>query len=246
MTFLLNSEVNLEKVSNLTKKALEMFESVSDEEWARRDVIFKKEVQSGLIAKQKQYDETLVKNGFDIDQINFLKNCKNPKRGEIVITHQILDNNPIEKLRKIVKEEVFKDTNNRSYILSGDCGRGKTLISHLIALKYVYRGLSVKLVSDKQFRLDAVKISKGEMSINSYIYCDLLVLDDIAKLRKPLSDTAIDLLNDIICERIRLNKKLIGTTNKNIVNLLEKSTQDRMRGRYRILHFKGKSLRRSL
>lgn len=231
------------KIGDLANDVKKMFDNVTDEEWKRRDDILKKDEAQILANRLRERDETLKKSGFDFSEIEFIRNYnKNLIGNGITFKHQILEN-PKAKEIKIIGDEIFRDDINLSYIFRGDHGRGKTLLCHYIANGFIQKDLSVLLVSDKQFRKDAMRWGKDELCINRYISVDFLALNDINRMTKPLTPTAIDFFNEVICGRVKKRKKTIITGNKSIKSIVTTVTIDRMRGFYKTLYFYGESMR---
>lgn len=142
-----------------------------------------------------------------------------------------------------------EDTKNMLYY--GGCGLGKTFLCSCIAKKMMDSGKSVIYTSstglfseyeDYKFgKCDAAVFSEKMDMIKE---ADLLIIDDLGT--EVQSSFSVQLLNEIINDRLLMGKRIIISTNLTMKGIVEKYT-DRVASRiyegFEILHFVGTDIR---
>ena len=144
-----------------------------------------------------------------------------------------------------------KNENAKNMFFYGGCGFGKTFLSSCIAKKMMDEGKTVVYTSASGLFSDYEDYKFGKKENDNFEdmrelmkECDLLILDDLGC--EVQSALVIQLLNEIINERIISKKKMIISTNMNMKGMAARYT-DRITSRiyeaFEILHFAGTDIR---
>ncbi len=161
-----------------------------------------------------------------------------------------------ERMQYVLKEcRKYADSFGNSdaaenLLFLGGTGLGKTHLSTSIAKKVIEKGYSVIYESSQSIlaAYEAEKFSKaksGESSVEKYLSCDLLIIDDLgAEFSTQFTQTALyNLLNTRICA----GKAMIVSSNLNdgsaIADKYENSITSRLIGNFRSLRFCGSDIR---
>ncbi len=169
--------------------------------------------------------------------------------------------NKIEKLgisekenMKIILEKAkafCENENSKSLFFYGGCGFGKTFLSSCVAKKMLDTGKTVIYTSAVNLfsEYEDYKYGKGDLDAFREKHemiktADLLIIDDLGAEAK--SAISIQLLNEIMAERLPKNKRMIISTNLTMKGISADYT-DRVASRiyesFEILHFVGKDIR---
>ncbi len=144
-----------------------------------------------------------------------------------------------------------ENENSKNMLYYGSCGLGKTFLCSCIAKKVMDSGKSVIYTSATSLFSEYEDFKFGKKDANVFAEkmdmikeADLLIIDDLGT--EVQSSFSVQLLNEIINERIALGKKIIISTNLTMKGILEKYT-DRVASRiyesFEILHFVGNDIR---
>lgn len=158
---------------------------------------------------------------------------------------------PITNNYKALKEfaEEFNDNTNRSWLLFGPTGLGKTHLSTAVARVVIERGYSVVYESAQGMISDfeAVRFGRDYESHREdrYFDCDLLIIDDLG-IEIANQFTASCIYN-VITSRINGNKCTIINTNLSQSEMRDRYADritSRLFGEFRPLLFAGTDIRR--
>lgn len=144
-----------------------------------------------------------------------------------------------------------KNENARNLFFYGGCGFGKTFLSSCVAKKMMDNGKTViytsaiGLFSDyEDYKFGKKENDDFETKREVIKEADLLIIDDLGC--EVTTAYAIQLLNEIMNERVLSKKKMIISTNMNMKGIASRYT-DRVASRiyecFDILHFVGTDIR---
>lgn len=144
-----------------------------------------------------------------------------------------------------------ENENAKNMIYYGGCGLGKTFLCSCIAKKIMDSGKSVIYTSAtsifseyEDFKFGKKDPAEFSEKMDMMKEADLLIIDDLGT--EVQSAFAVQLLNEIINERLSLGKRIIISTNLTMKGIVEKYT-DRIASRiyegFEILHFVGTDIR---
>lgn len=144
-----------------------------------------------------------------------------------------------------------ENKNAKNMIYYGGCGLGKTFLCSCIAKKLMDGGESVIYTSSTSLFSEYEDFKFGKKDPNEFAdkmdmikEADLLIIDDLGT--EVQSSFSVQLLNEIINERLSLGKRIIISTNLTMKGIVEKYT-DRVASRiyesFEILHFVGNDIR---
>lgn len=147
--------------------------------------------------------------------------------------------------------EFCENEKAKNMLYYGGCGLGKTFLCSCIAKKMMDNGKSVIYTSATSLFSEYEDFKFGKKDADTFIAkmemikdADLLIIDDLGTEVK--SQFSVQLLNEVINERIALGKKIIISTNLNMRGIKEAYT-DRVASRiyesFEILHFVGTDIR---
>ncbi|MBO5060033.1 MAG: ATP-binding protein [Clostridia bacterium] len=139
----------------------------------------------------------------------------------------------------------------KSLFFYGGCGFGKTFLSSCIAKKMMDDGKIVIYTSASSLFSDYEDYKFGKKPSEEFVLkremmkeAELLIIDDLGT--EVISAFSVQLLNEILTERIALKKKIIISTNMNMKGISAKYS-DRIASRiyeaFEILHFVGTDIR---
>ncbi|MBQ3876200.1 MAG: ATP-binding protein [Oscillospiraceae bacterium] len=134
-------------------------------------------------------------------------------------------------------------------LLGGGTGLGKTHLSLAIVKEVLKKGYSVVYISAVQLvlNLEGHRFNSDEQnkySIDSFLECDLLVIDDFGS--EPISSFSVASVYNIINTRLMQQKQTIINTNlsgQRIVDQYEERVASRLLGEYYVLKFYGRDIR---
>ncbi len=143
------------------------------------------------------------------------------------------------------------DSEAKNMFFYGGCGFGKTFLSSCVAKRMMDVGKSVIYTSASGLFSDYEDYKFGKKPSDEFADkrdmikdADLLIIDDLGT--EVLSAFSVQLLNEILNERISLKKKIIISTNMNMKGISSRYS-DRIASRiyeaFEILHFVGSDIR---
>lgn len=146
----------------------------------------------------------------------------------------------------------FCDNKNaKNMLYYGGCGLGKTFLCSCIAKKMMDNGKSViytsatSLFSEyEDFKFGKKDASEFANKMEMIKEAELLIIDDLGT--EVQSQFSVQLLNEIINERLALGKRIIISTNLNMGGIVSKYTErvaSRIYEGFEIMHFVGKDIR---
>lgn len=116
--------------------------------------------------------------------------------------------------------------------LWGPTGRGKTHLAYAIAQNMARKGLSVEILSMRDFvnRFRLIRPDEEVAQVKQLTRVDVLVIDDLGSVRS--SDFSIDILLDVLNKRFLQEKNgLVVTSNLFFDDLARKNNDDRITSR---------------
>lgn len=131
---------------------------------------------------------------------------------------------------------------NNFVILKGKLGRGKTYTS-VAFLKYIYFNKNIIGHFIRCHTLPTMEIKELKKYINSLIYKNLIVLDDIFFIKS--NKFVLELIGSLILGRIENDKKTIITINENLEDLFDNRIVDKMKEEFKTIEFDGKNRRKN-
>ena len=148
-----------------------------------------------------------------------------------------------KKARRFVDEFEKLD---KSLLLLGKTGLGKTYLSTCIAKSLLLRGKSVIYVSAVDFfrTLENNRFSDNADEISMFEQCDLLIIDDLATESK--TNYTVSIFSEILDKRLREGRKLILSSNlamKDFDKQYSERIASRLFGYFECILFYGKDIR---
>lgn len=152
-----------------------------------------------------------------------------------------------EQLRSYA--ENFSGSGDRSFLLVGATGLGKTHLSSAVAGVVIGRGFDVKYETAQNMIADFEswrfhRRDGDEDPTERYFECDLLILDDLGCEQK--SDFSFSCVYNLINTRINRGKPMIISTNlspADLRRLYDKRITSRLLGEFSVLIFEGRDVR---
>lgn len=140
---------------------------------------------------------------------------------------------------------------SKNLLYYGGCGLGKTFLCSCIAKKLMDSGKSVVYTSATSLFSDYEDYKFGKKDYREFSErmemikdADMLIIDDLGT--EVQSKFTVQLLNEIINDRISLGKKIIISTNLNMKGIVSNYTErvaSRIYESFEILHFVGTDIR---
>lgn len=166
----------------------------------------------------------------------------------------------IEGIRMICDEfiKTFDRNETKSLFFIGKPGTGKTFLSGCIANELIQKGKFVLYFSSPElfeeiahyrmlsnsFAPNPERLEKSQMTYNSILSCDLLIIDDFGTETQNTSRQP-ELLS-ILNQRSGCDKKFIISTNldiKSLSSIYDERVLSRVHGNFNVLKFFGEDLR---
>ena len=153
----------------------------------------------------------------------------------------------MEKILKQCKKFAYEfDDAEKSLLMTGGTGLGKTFLSTCIAKELLLSGKSVIYISAVDFfkRIENSRFDKDNEDIDLFFGCDLLIIDDLGTEAPSVYTTAV--FSDILDRRVVTDKKMILSTNHKIADIEKLYGQriySRISGYFDHLVFFGKDIR---
>lgn len=151
--------------------------------------------------------------------------------------------NAFKKAKKFADEF---DSLEKSLLLLGKTGLGKTYLSTCIAKRLLLKGKSVIYISAVDFfrTLENNRFSDENGEISMFEQCDLLIIDDLA----TESSTAytVSVFSEILDKRLREGKKLVLSSNLSMKDFDKQYSEriaSRLFGYFECILFFGKDIR---
>lgn len=138
------------------------------------------------------------------------------------------------------------DDAEKSILMTGGTGLGKTFLSTCIARELLKKGKSVIYISAVDFfrRIENSRFDLSNADIELFESCDLLIVDDLGAEAPGVYTTAV--FSDILDKRVSRGKKLILSTNSGLGELEKmygERVYSRIAGYFRTLIFFGDDIR---
>ncbi len=138
------------------------------------------------------------------------------------------------------------DKVQKSLLLSGGTGLGKTFLSTCIARELLLSGKSVIYISAVDFfkRIENSRFDKDNTDVEMFEGCDLLIIDDLGTEAPSQYTTAV--FSDILDKRVNTGKKMLLSTNykiSDVERLYGQRIYSRISGYFEHLLFFGKDIR---
>ncbi len=138
------------------------------------------------------------------------------------------------------------DEVNKSLLLIGATGLGKTYLSTCIANKLLASGKSVVYISAVEFfkRIERSRFDSENTDTILFDSCDLLIIDDLGTEAPSVYTTAV--FSDILDKRIRMGKKMILSSNNKFADfekIYGERVFSRLAGCFECLLFYGNDIR---
>ncbi len=140
---------------------------------------------------------------------------------------------------------------SKNMLYYGGCGLGKTFLCSCIAKKMMDDGKSVIYTSATSLFSEYEDFKFGKKDADEFTAkmdmvkdADVLIIDDLGT--EVQSQFSVQLLNEIINERIARGKRIIISTNLNMKGIMSKYTErvaSRIYESFEILHFVGTDIR---
>jgi len=144
--------------------------------------------------------------------------------------------------------ESFDSTTEKSFLLLGDTGLGKTHLSTAVGVTVIRRGYNViyKTVQSVMDDYQQVQFRGGDAEgIEKYYDCDLLIVDDLGA--EMATQFTVSCIYNLINTRMNKRKPTLFSTNLTATELRERYSDriaSRLFGEYVPLVFKGTDIRR--
>ncbi len=138
------------------------------------------------------------------------------------------------------------DTQDKSILMTGGTGLGKTFLSTCIARSLLQSGKSVIYISAVDFfkRIENARFDSENTDVEMFENCDLLIIDDLGTEAPSVYTTAV--FSDILDKRVNIGKKMILSTNNKLTDIEKLYGQrvfSRVAGYFECLVFFGKDIR---
>ena len=138
------------------------------------------------------------------------------------------------------------DAENKSLLLIGGTGLGKTFLSTCVAKDLLAKGKSVIYISAVDFfkRIEKSRFDSENTDVMLFENCDLLIIDDLGTEAPSVYTVAV--FSDILDKRIRLGNKMILSSNNRFSDfekLYGERVFSRLAGGFDCLLFYGKDIR---
>ncbi|MBQ8605272.1 MAG: ATP-binding protein, partial [Clostridia bacterium] len=135
---------------------------------------------------------------------------------------------------------------DKSLLMLGSTGLGKTFLSTCIAGELLKKGFSVIYISAVDFfkRIEKARFDNENSDVILFESCDLLIIDDLGTEAPSVYTTAV--FSDILDKRVRLGKKMIFSSNnklRDFEKLYGERVFSRIAGGFDCLLFYGKDIR---
>lgn len=185
--------------------------------------------------------------GEDLNYQNFEKFDINYYSDEKVEKYPLT---PKENMQKNLERCKFFADNfddvNKSLLLIGGTGLGKTFLSTCIANRLLYNGKSVIYISAVDFfkRIEKARFDSDNNDVELFENCDLLIIDDLGTEAPSVYTTAV--FSDILDKRVRCGRKMIVSSNNGFHDfnkLYGERVASRLAGGFDFLMFYGKDIR---
>lgn len=172
---------------------------------------------SSIYLKESDLKTLIEKNNFE--NFDFSLFSKDPIKNF---------SSPRENIKTIYKYSLNYIKNfeniNTNLLFTGECGSGKTFLSHCIASELLKHGfLVIYKTSQDLFSELNTYYSKNESQKNInesiLVQCDLLIIDDLGT--EPQSNNSYSNFFNFLNKKILLNKKLLISTNYSLKNIKE-------------------------
>ncbi len=198
---------------------------------------------SHIYAEESELNTIIKKNNFENFDFSFFS--KDNVHGQNLT--------PNENIKIIYRKilEYIKNFNLIKYnlLFIGECGSGKTFLTHCIAKELLDKGYSViyktsvDLMSDLyQYYFSKTIDNNNKIDDLILFECDLLIIDDLGT--EPINNFSHSCLFNFINKKLLLNKSLIISTNFTLKHLQETYSDrifSRLSGEFSILNFFVKS-----
>lgn len=210
--------------------------------------------------KCRCFEELLKDAAREKSNLNYVMETKNAENFDLsIFSDEKIDGDisPRENMRDIyaaIKHFIrnFDSSETKSLCFFGDTGLGKTFAASITANELLNRGYSVLYQSASKFFeiFEDYKFNRRdsfydlESVINDIYDVDLLIIDDLGS--EFSTNYTISALFEVVNKRLINNKKIIITTNLDIVGLNENYTgriASRISGDFEILEFLGEDVR---
>lgn len=138
------------------------------------------------------------------------------------------------------------DSQEKSLLMLGGTGLGKTFLSTCIANELLNAGKSVIYISAVDFfkRIEKSRFDSEDTDVRLFEDCDLLIVDDLGTEAPSVYTTAV--FSDILDKRIRCGRKMILSSNnsfKDFEKLYGERVFSRLAGNFDCMLFYGKDIR---
>lgn len=194
-----------------------------------------KEKLISLYYKNSDIKELLKSNNFDNFDFSLFSNKKS-------IDNKYSDKANMENIVNYITETYLPNFNNSdtNLLFYGNSGTGKTFMSCCIAKALLDVGfLVVYKTSDELIRaLKDIKFNNNYELEDLLVNCDLLIIDDLGA--EQITDFGTTELYNLLNKKILKNKKMLISTNLNLVGLVKMYTErisSRLTGNFKMLKF---------
>jgi DNA replication protein DnaC len=122
--------------------------------------------------------------------------------------------------------------NKRNLIMCGNYGTGKTMLACIIA--NMIENCLAHFTTTSQLYMDIIQSYENNnhsIVLNSYVHCDLLVIDEVGNRKRELKPHESDMLFHIMNKRYELMKPAIIISNsiyKNMAKVIQKEFGERI------------------
>lgn len=186
---------------------------------------------TSLYLEDSELKLIIQKNNFENFDFSFFSN-------KSINKNKLSPNQNIKNIYRDVLDYIKNFSSiNKNLLFLGECGTGKTFLTHCIAKELLDRGFSVvyKTSSDLFIELSKYYSSKnnGNLLNNTIddsliVQCDLLILDDLGvEMNTPNNNSYFF---NFINKKLTLNKKMIISTNFSLQQL-QQNYSDRILSR---------------
>ena len=138
------------------------------------------------------------------------------------------------------------DNVQKSLLLIGGTGLGKTFLSTCVAKQLLTAGKSVIYISAVDFfkRIEKSRFEQTDEDVRLFETCDLLIIDDLGTEAPSVYTTAV--FSDILDKRMRCGRKMILSSNNRFSDfekLYGERVSSRLAGWFECLLFYGEDIR---